>query len=705
MTAIVDVLVTQTIAPTPPTLQKTGALISQGATTTSPGTLSLLTQLSDLAPLLVGARALSTLTWSGGIVTATASAPHGYDVGDTIELTIAGCTPTGYNGTYLCTITGANTLTYVRTNPGSLTVPGTYTPDDVAELNAMATTFFTQGSSVAVYVLEVGAGTIADGVAALSSYLTNNPETLYGILVPRAWDAEPDFLALIADYEATTSKLYFWVTTTLQTRGVYTDLMKDVFALVEAPQQNIFQGNTITAFTYSGESIATAAAVVSPGSGSVAPGALMTVVGGVGDPPILAVQSTQVIAATVVSGGTSGTDGSVTITGTTGTGTKFQATGTISGGALTGALTVVTNGSYTVNPTNLTAEPVTGGGLAGATVSLSMGVNGVSISDPGGMHTLPDNPVSTTGGAGATVNITWQQDALTGEITASTATAHGVSPGDLFQLAGMVPAAYNTYYKALPGTSGSTLFAAMYAAPGPATVLGSLLPSTVVSAAPPSTEFTVAAPFWNALHIDPSSTNKVAPFAFQFVFGVTNWVQKGNGAILQALQNEGINAIKSGAEGGISNSCIFWGTVRQTPRDLTYWYSIDWLQLNAHLNLANAIINGSNNPINPLYYDQNGIDRLQDVVMSTVQTAVSYGLANGVPTRTTLTASKFIDALENGTYAGKLVVNAEPLRDYLTNNPNDYKIGRYAGLSVGFIPNRGFIHVLFNINVTDFLAA
>lgn len=77
--------------------------------------------------------------------------------------------------------------------------------------------------------------------------------------------------------------------------------------------------------------------------------------------------------AIIVSGGTGGTPGPVTITGTTGTGTQFQATGVISaGGVLVGALTVTVRGQYTVNPTNLNIEPVTGGGLTGATVRVIM---------------------------------------------------------------------------------------------------------------------------------------------------------------------------------------------------------------------------------------------------------------------------------------------------------------------------------------------
>jgi hypothetical protein len=80
----------------------------------------------------------------------------------------------------------------------------------------------------------------------------------------------------------------------------------------------------------------------------------------------------SVLSATVNAGGSGGTNGQVTITGTTGTGTKFQAKGVISGGALASITSITNAGSYTVDPTSLTAEPVTGGNLSGATVGLTM---------------------------------------------------------------------------------------------------------------------------------------------------------------------------------------------------------------------------------------------------------------------------------------------------------------------------------------------
>lgn len=158
-------------------------------------------------------------------------------------------------------------------------------------------------------------------------------------------------------------------------------------------------------------SIVSGATVSAPGT-VYATADTITVAGGdFSTPAVLTVTDTKVVSAAVVAGGTGGTPGAVTIIGTTGTGTKFHATGTISaGGVLTGALVITVPGDYTVNPTSLAAEPVTGGGLTGATVSLVMGVLTVSVTSPGEYASLPANPAgqaSTSGtGTGATFTLT-----------------------------------------------------------------------------------------------------------------------------------------------------------------------------------------------------------------------------------------------------------------------------------------------------------
>jgi hypothetical protein len=51
MPSIVSINISSVVAPTPPTLQMTGAIISQGATNLTSGATSLLTSASSLTPL------------------------------------------------------------------------------------------------------------------------------------------------------------------------------------------------------------------------------------------------------------------------------------------------------------------------------------------------------------------------------------------------------------------------------------------------------------------------------------------------------------------------------------------------------------------------------------------------------------------------------------------------------------------------------
>lgn len=141
-------------------------------------------------------------------------------------------------------------------------------------------------------------------------------------------------------------------------------------------------------------------------------------------PAQLTVATTQVVGTpSINAGGTGGTNGSVTLTGTTGTGTKFQATGTISGGILTAITALTVPGSYTANPPSLTAAPVTGGSLTGATLSIAMGIGSVSITN-GGVFTANASGNAFTqastsgGGTGATF-----QAALFGPNALTVATA------------------------------------------------------------------------------------------------------------------------------------------------------------------------------------------------------------------------------------------------------------------------------------------
>ncbi len=69
------------------------------------------------------ANVLTAAAWSAGVVSVTTTAAHGYVTGN--DVTISGNTPSGYNGTFKITKTGASTFTYpLAVDPGANTVLG-----------------------------------------------------------------------------------------------------------------------------------------------------------------------------------------------------------------------------------------------------------------------------------------------------------------------------------------------------------------------------------------------------------------------------------------------------------------------------------------------------------------------------------------------------------------------------------------------------
>jgi len=520
-------------APTPNLLQQKGALISQGATTLGVGQTTLLTALADLTAILNGALALSSLSYSANTVTATTAAPHG--LAGSLWLTIAGAVPAGYNGNFLCTITGASTFTYqLATNPGSETTPGTYTEEDVAELLAMGTTFFGMGSQVAVSVLELGPGSPANGVTALSNFITQTlPQQFYLYLVPRTWGAEPTFLTLMASYEAFTSKTYFLTTLTLQNYSGVTAAMKCALPLIEAPAQGIWPANVVTAASYS--------------------------------------------------------DGFITFT---------------------------------------------------------------------------------------------------------TTTNHGVAIGQWFNMSGFTPAGYNGWFKAKEGTATNSLVAAVPADPTAESVLGTLNASSGSSTGIGTTEFDLADTMWTILSW--GLNNLVPPLQFNYMFGATPFPLKGNAALLSTLATANVSYVGTGAEGGISTSIIFYGKTAD-GNQFNYWYAIDWMQIQGQLNVTNAVIVGSNNSEDPLYYNQQGINTLQSVLAGVCKTGIGKGLLLGSLALTELDPSTFATNVENGVYDGQVVINAVPFAIYTSLNPSNYGQGLYGGLAVAFTPQTGFTQIIVNL--------
>jgi hypothetical protein len=435
MPNIVNVVVTQQVASAPNQLQQTGAFVSQGGTTLAAGTTQLLTQSSDLTSILRPATDISTITWTGSVVTVTTTTAHGIPSGDTVQVVIAGCTPTGYNGTFAGTATGTNTVTYpLVSDPGSSTVEGTLQLSNTLELAAMNNTFFAQGSTVSVFVLELGTTTVADGVTALNLYIEENVNHLptsptpqfYSYLLPTTWDVS-DAQVMAAQYEGTTAQVYFYVTTTLATYAGW-DGIKSVFAALQSPSA-------------------------------------------------------------------------------------------------------------------------------------------------------------------------------------------------------------------------------------------------------PAIEFSTAAMYWASLSYDPSASNLAHPFEYTYVYSVTPYVLTNTQQT--TLLANGVNWVGTGAQGGISNTLIEGGTYMDL-NPFNYWYCVDWLSINVAQALSAAIINGSNLPTNPLYYNQAGINTLQKVAQATVNNGISFGLI-----------------------LSPANVNATPFTTYVAQHPGDYATGTYNGLSLTFVPLRGFSSITIYLTASN----
>ena len=220
----------------------------------------------------------------------------------------------------------------------------------------------------------------------------------------------------------------------------------------------------------------------------------------------------------------------------------------------------------------------------------------------------------------------------------------------------------------------------------------------------PASEFSMAGPFQSSLANDPGSSNMVPPMSYRFMYGLTEYPLEGNSALLKSLQDSNINYIGTGAEGGLSNKVLFTGRMLD-GNPFNYWYSVAWTAINLELDLANEIINGSNTTVNPLYYEQKGIDRLQRRSLKTMRNGISYGLILGRVIDTQLTQQDFNTEYDKGTYAGNAVINAVPFSSYNSLNPSDYQDGIYNGLSAVMTPRRGFESITFNVNVTNFVGA
>lgn len=73
---------------------------------------------------------VSALSWSHGFATATTAAPHGYVVGSTAALVVAGCVPDAFNGAVRALVVDDDTLLWpIMSDPGTPSQLGAVSAD------------------------------------------------------------------------------------------------------------------------------------------------------------------------------------------------------------------------------------------------------------------------------------------------------------------------------------------------------------------------------------------------------------------------------------------------------------------------------------------------------------------------------------------------------------------------------------------------
>lgn len=195
----------------------------------------------------------------------------------------------------------------------------------------------------------------------------------------------------------------------------------------------------------------------------------------------------------------------------------------------------------------------------------------------------------------------------------------------------------------------------------------------VPSPTAPVGEYGAAADFYNIVVNNPGATNKLKNMAYRFVYGVTGWPKTGYTTEINTVLTAYGNIHMSLTQAGITEVGIFKGTV-MSGIQFSSWYGIDWYEINAQLNVTNAVVNGSNQQP-PILYDQNGINSLEIVAQDTANSGISFGCLQAA------------------------ACSATDFYTYTAANPSNYQDGIYNGLLCQGTAQVGFLTIGFTINV------
>lgn len=312
-----------------------------------------------------------------------------------------------------------------------------------------------------------------------------------------------------------------------------------------------------------------------------------------------------------------------------------------------GSVVITAGGTgYTTAPTVAFSG---GGGGTGATATATVAggiVTGVTVTNPGSGYTAAPTVAFTGAGTGATatVNLASELNIIAADYASATGLTYFFIPTTVANVASYQP--NKSVYAFVPSPTAT------------------------------SQEFGAAAHFYQWLVNNPGPASQLAPMAYRYLYGVTPWPATGYAANIQTVLSAYGNINLVPPQGGITNTCIFKGTTSDGSQS-SWWYGIDWYQIAVTNDLADEVVNGSNQEP-PLLYDQNGVNQLAGVAQRDLNTAISYGCALSG----TITATSF--------------------STYTAANPANYKAGIYQGLGANIVGQNGFLTVGIQLDAIEF---
>lgn len=164
---------------------------------------------------------------------------------------------------------------------------------------------------------------------------------------------------------------------------------------------------------------------------------------------------------------------------------------------------------------------------------------------------------------------------------------------------------------------------------------------------------------------DISDLNPASPFNYKILNG--SKYNELEYSTQQDIIQKGLNYLSD-----ISGNTVLLNGRYQDLVAIDYWYQWDLVAFYLERDLKTLILNGVNNPINIVKYNQDGIDILESRVKATLANMINNGCV-----------TEYAAAIDSAT--GEMISKGDlsviSFNDYIRANPDDYKNEIYKGIS------------------------